>query len=74
MARGMRPTFSSPACPILQLKMRLLGISPMIWRQVLVPVSLTIQELHGVIQADMGWEGLHGCGDRAASARSPPSH
>lgn len=59
MPRRMRPTFTSLAGPILQLKMRLLGISPMIWRRVLVPVSLTIQELHGVIQAAMGWEGLH---------------
>ena len=54
-----RLTFTSPAGPILQLKMRLLGISPMIWRRVLVPASFTIQELHGVIQAAMGWEGLH---------------
>ena len=54
-----RLTFTSPAGPILQLKMRLLGISPMIWRRVLVPASFSIRELHGVIQAAMGWEGLH---------------
>lgn len=44
---------------ILQLKIRLLGISPMIWRRVLVPASTSLQELHGTIQAAMGWEGLH---------------
>lgn len=44
---------------ILQLKIRLLGISPMIWRRVLVPASMSLQDLHGIIQAAMGWEGLH---------------
>ena len=43
---------------ILQLKVRLLGISPMIWRRVLVPASMTLRELHGV-QLAMGWEGIH---------------
>jgi hypothetical protein len=42
-----------------QLKVRLLGISPMIWRRVLVPSSTTLHELHGVLQVAMGWEGIH---------------
>jgi hypothetical protein len=41
------------------LKVRLLDISPMIWRRVLVPASFTLRELHGVIQVAMGWESLH---------------
>ena len=44
---------------VYQLKVRLLGISPMIWRRVLVPVSVTLRELHGVLQVAMGWEGIH---------------
>ena len=44
---------------ILQLKVRLLGISPMIWRRVLVPESVSLRELHGVVQLAMGWEGIH---------------
>ena len=44
---------------ILQLKVRLLGISPMIWRRVLVPESMSLHELHGVVQLAMGWEGIH---------------
>jgi len=44
---------------IVQIKVWLLGISPMVWRRVLVPVSLTLRELHGVIQVAMGWEGSH---------------
>ena len=44
---------------ILQLKVRLLGISPMIWRRVLVPASVTLHEPHGILQVSMGWEGVH---------------
>jgi hypothetical protein len=44
---------------IIQLKVRLLRISPMIWRRVLVPSSITLRELHGVLQVAMGWEGIH---------------
>jgi hypothetical protein len=43
----------------LQFKVWLLGISPMIWRRVQVPSTLTLRELHGVIQVAMGWEGIH---------------
>jgi len=44
---------------ILQIKVWLTGISPMIWRRVLVPTTFTLRELHGVIQLAMGWEGIH---------------
>ena len=51
----------SAAAPgsVLQLKVRLLEISPMIWRRVLVPESVSLRELHGVVQLAMGWEGTH---------------
>ena len=54
-------TVNSAALPgsILQLKIRLLDISPMIWRRVLVPESVSLRELHGVVQLAMGWEGIH---------------
>ena len=51
-----------PAAPpevILQLKVRLPGISPMIWRRVLVAESVSLRDLHGVVQLAMGWEGIH---------------
>ena len=44
---------------IVQLKVRLLGLSPMIWRRVLVPESVSLRELHGILQVSMGWEGTH---------------
>ena len=44
---------------IVQLKVRLLGLSPMIWRRVLVLISVSLRELHGILQVSMGWEGIH---------------
>ena len=47
------------AAAILQVKVWLIGISPMVWRRVLVPAAFTLRELHGVIQVAMGWDGIH---------------
>lgn len=44
---------------IVQIKIWLLGISPMVWRRVLVANTCTLRELHGAIQVAMGWEGIH---------------
>jgi hypothetical protein len=44
---------------VVQLKVWLLGISPMIWRRLLMPSACTLRELHGVIQVAMGWDGIH---------------
>jgi hypothetical protein len=49
----------SDADAILQVKVWLIGISPMIWRRVLVPGNCSLRELHGVFQVAMGWEGIH---------------
>jgi len=57
------------ATAILQVKFWLTGISPMVWRRVLVPASLTLRELHGVIQVVMGWEGIHLYDFRLRAAR-----
>jgi pRiA4b ORF-3-like protein len=44
---------------VVQFRVWLLGISPMVWRRVLVSTSCSLCELHGVIQVVMGWEGIH---------------
>jgi len=44
---------------VVQLKVWLLGISPMVWRRLMVPGTCTLHELHGVIQVAMGWESIH---------------
>ncbi len=64
MARRLKQprTVETPAPDadaILQVKVWLLGVSPMVWRRLLVPGRYTLRELHGVIQVAMGWEGIH---------------
>ncbi|KZK81485.1 Plasmid pRiA4b ORF-3-like protein [Pseudovibrio sp. W64] len=49
----------SPSISVFQLKVRLLGISPMIWRRLHVPSYISLRELHGVLQVAMGWESIH---------------
>jgi hypothetical protein len=59
VAAASSPDASVDADAVLQIKVWLVGISPMVWRRVLVPASCTLRELHGVIQVTMGWEGVH---------------
>ncbi|PZD70471.1 Tyrosine recombinase XerD [Acaryochloris thomasi RCC1774] len=44
---------------VYQLKITLLGVRPKVWRRVQVPESMTLAQLHSVVQAVMGWEGYH---------------
>jgi hypothetical protein len=41
------------------LKLTLLDTQPVIWRRVVVPGSMTLAQLHGVLQAVVGWEDRH---------------
>lgn len=43
----------------LMLKMELKSIEPKIWRQVVVPESITLTKLHHIIQITMGWTDSH---------------
>jgi hypothetical protein len=42
-----------------QLTVTLRDIEPAIWRRLVVPASLTLRELHAVIQTAMGWQDYH---------------
>lgn len=44
---------------IYQLKITLAGVSPPVWRRVLVPAGYTLDRLHRVIQHAMGWQDCH---------------
>lgn len=44
---------------IYQLRVRLKGISPMIWRRFLIQEDKTLKDLHYVIQILMGWTDYH---------------
>lgn len=41
------------------LRIELLGFMPMIWRRLMVPSTITLPELHFVIQSAMGWTDSH---------------
>ncbi|CAG2160853.1 plasmid pRiA4b ORF-3 family protein [Cupriavidus numazuensis] len=48
-----------PTISVLQLCIALRGLSPPVWRRVLVPEHLTLGQLHHVIQVVMGWADAH---------------
>ena len=45
--------------PVYQLKVRLLRVSPMVWRRFLIGRQETLGELHRVIQVAFGWTDTH---------------
>jgi Plasmid pRiA4b ORF-3-like protein len=49
----------APPVAVYQLHVWLRGISPMIWRRLLVRSDTTIAELHDVLQIAMGWADEH---------------
>jgi hypothetical protein len=42
-----------------QLKVTLLGLRPPIWRRVVVPSDITLNDLQDIVQATMGWDNSH---------------
>jgi len=44
---------------IYQIKVTLRGTRPPIWRRLLVPAELTLEQLHAALQAAMGWDDSH---------------
>jgi hypothetical protein len=61
MAQSRKPApgaVKSPS-PVYQLRVELLYLKPTIWRQVLVPGSITLAKLHRVLQWSMGWDDEH---------------
>jgi Plasmid pRiA4b ORF-3-like protein len=44
---------------IYQIKVTLLGTRPPIWRRLLVPADLTLEQLHNVLQLAVGWQDCH---------------
>jgi hypothetical protein len=41
------------------IKVTLLGTSPPVWRRILVPRNITLQNLHRTLQTVMGWTNSH---------------
>lgn len=54
--RGM----AQPGDPLLQVRITLKDVdSPPVWRRVLIPAAYSLDRVHAVIQAAMGWENCH---------------
>jgi hypothetical protein len=62
---GTLPTTSEPtnerraAERAVQLHVTLRDVEPAIWRRLVAPASLTLRELHTVLQTAMGWQDYH---------------
>src|SRR5664280_2777976 len=50
---------SAPIPSVYQLRVVVRGVSPLIWRRLLVPADTTIAGLHAVLQVAFGWTGTH---------------
>jgi hypothetical protein len=44
---------------IATLRIDLYGTEPLIWREITIPVSITLKTLHDIVQAAMGWTDSH---------------
>jgi hypothetical protein len=51
------PSVSSPA--IYQLRVVLCGVSPLVWRRLLVSSETSLAELHAILQRAFDWSGEH---------------
>src|SRR5215813_6387322 len=50
---------ATPNTVIYQLRITLRGISPLIWRRLLVRAETSLAELHHILQLVMGWTNSH---------------
>src|SRR3954468_15239758 len=48
-----------PHTGVYQLKVALRGVSPLIWRRLLVRADTSLAELHYILQLVMGWTNSH---------------
>jgi Plasmid pRiA4b ORF-3-like protein len=55
----MSDAASCPNLAVYQLRVVMVGISPLIWRRLLIPADTTIAGLHTVLQTAFGWGGEH---------------
>jgi hypothetical protein len=48
-----------PSHTVLKLRIQLDGVTPTVWRQLLVPGGIKLAKLHDLLQVAMGWSDLH---------------
>jgi len=57
--RGIAPMRVAAEVSTLRLRVTLLDVEPLVWRELLVPADFTFAQLHRILQAAMGWEDCH---------------
>ncbi|WP_232084182.1 plasmid pRiA4b ORF-3 family protein [Arthrobacter sp. SO5] len=65
----MQPAATVPA---YDLRVNIQGAEPEIWRRLLVPETITVPELHRVLQTAFGWENRHLFGIRCVDRLGQP--
>jgi hypothetical protein len=60
------------AVPAYDLRVSIRSTEPEIWRRLLVPETITVPELHRVLQAAFGWENRHLFGIRGVDRTGQP--
>ena len=69
----MESTTALPApVPAYDLRISIQDTDPEIWRRLLVPETITVPELHRVLQAAFGWEDRHLFGFRCVDRHGQP--
>src|ERR1700680_3212957 len=53
------PESSLSSIAIYQLRVVLCGVSPLVWRRLLVVSETSLGELHEMLQSAFGWSGEH---------------
>ena len=53
------PTPAARTRSVYQLRVVLHGVSPLIWRRLLVPGDASVADVHAVLQIAFGWDGEH---------------
>jgi hypothetical protein len=53
------PAEASAGPPVYQFRVWLRGVSPMVWRRLLVRGDATLADLHETLQVALGWTGEH---------------
>ena len=73
---GRLRDLAQPGDPLLQVRITLEDVAdPPVWRRVLIPAAYSLDRVHAVIQATMGWQDSHlhafRLGDRTFAAAHP---
>ncbi|CCG04337.1 plasmid pRiA4b ORF-3 family protein [Blastococcus saxobsidens] len=54
-----QPPVAGRRVPAVELTVTLRNVEPPIWRRCVVPEQVTLRDLHGLLQAAMGWRDAH---------------